>query len=496
MGSNVLWAIVGGFLAGVFIRSFVPLGFTFSLFFALLGLIILALTFLDKEKLRVGIVVASALFSLGLGLFRMDAAVKIGDPHLTEMVGEEVTLRGVVVKEPDIREKGDRLSISVHELVVGSSTITVSAGTLVLAPPHSGISYGDEIEASGKLRLPEAFETGEGRAFNYPYYLAAYGIVYELAFAKTKKLSSGHGNSILSAAISLKHFYVRGMGAALPEPEAGLASGITVGDKRSLGSELTEEFQKVSLIHMVVLSGYNITVVMDAAARLLAFAPRTAQFGTAGFIALFFVLMSGGAASAVRAGSMALIGVFARATSRVFLAARALGVVAFLMVLWDPFTLAFDPSFQLSALATLGLIFFTPLFTEKLTWITERFAIRETAAATLGTQTAVLPLLLYQNGEFPLYALPANLLALIPVPLAMLFSLIAAVAGMLFGTYAVPFGAPAYILLAYIVGVAHVFSSLPFASVSIPAFSPWLLAFLYTLLVATAVILHFRRKIV
>jgi competence protein ComEC len=179
---------------------------------------------------------------------------------------------------------------------------------------------------------------------------------------------------------------------------------------------------------------------------------------------------------------MALIAVFARATHRVYLGERALAATAFVMVMWNPWTLAFDPSFQLSALATLGLILFTPLFAAWFSRVPERFGLREILASTCATQLMVLPLLLYQNGNLSLVALPANLLALAPVPLAMLFSFIAAIGGMLFGTYAALVALPAYALLWYIVTIAQLLANLPFAAVSLGAFSAWWMFAAYALM--------------
>ena len=174
------------------------------------------------------------------------------------------------------------------------------------------------------------------------------------------------------------------------------------------------------------------------------------------------------------------------------LALRALGVVALAMVLWNPLLLAFDPGFQLSVLATLGLVLFSPVFFEWLSWIPQKFALREIAASTLGTQMTVLPLLLYQNGVLSLVALPANLLALVAVPWAMALSFIAAVAGIFFGVPALSavegwgtfVAFPAYVLLAYIIGVAKFFAALPFAAVSVSAFSAWWMAGAYVLIFA------------
>src|SRR5690606_22248100 len=109
----------------------------------------------------------------------------------------------------------------------------------------------------------------------------------------------------------------------------------------------------------------------------LEFAPRLLRFGVSGLVVAFFILMTGGAATAVRAGLMALLAVYARTSGRTFLALRALGFACLVMVLWNPYTLLFDPSFQLSALATAGLILFTPLFAAHLTWVSPKWGIRE-----------------------------------------------------------------------------------------------------------------------
>ena len=76
----------------------------------------------------------------------------------------------------------------------------------------------------------------------------------------------------------------------------------------------------------------------------------------------------------------------------------------------------------------------------------------------------------------------ANLLVLVAVPWAMLLSLFAALAGMALGPFAVVVAFPAYALLSYMIGVAQLFAALPFAALSIPAFSAWWLALVYVAL--------------
>lgn len=482
MGPKILWAVVGGFLAGVFVRSFAHVSWPLAAFCVLLGLFALAFIGIDRQKKHLLVVLAVACLAFAGGVMRMDMATLQSDAHFAPLVGKNVTIEGTVAEEPDAREASLRLTVDADSLITKEGSVPVRARILVVAPAHSSERYGDAIRASGRLDAPEPFDTGLGHVFNYPMYLGKDGILYELSFAKVETTGRAFSNPAKHFALGVKSLLLDGLNRALPQPEAGLAAGITLGDKRSVGPELSQAFVRASLIHIVVLSGYNITVVINAASASLSYLPRVFRFGASGLVVAFFILMTGGAATSVRAGLMAFLAVYARLTGRTFLALRALGATALLMILWNPWTLCFDPSFQLSALATLGLVLFTQLYAGYLAWLPLRFGFREIVASTLATQTAVLPLLLYQSGNLSLVALPANLLALVAVPAAMALSAFAALVGLFAGPYSVFAGFPAYLLLTYIVHVAELLSSVPFAAVGVPAFSAWWLAGAYAMI--------------
>jgi competence protein ComEC len=395
-------------------------------------------------------------------------------------------MRGVVVSEPDVREGSTRLTVDVSDL----NGTAVNARVLVIARAYTDVRYGDSVTTVGTLRTPESFESGDGRSFNYPMYLAVRGISYEISFADVDVVAHG-GNPFVRAVLAIKAAYILGLRSVLPEPYAGLAAGITAGDKRSVGSDLSDVFQRVSLVHILVLSGYNITVVLGAFMGSLARFSRAPRLSIVLLVVLFFYVISGGAASAARAGAMAFAAVFAKLYGRQFIAARVLIAIVFVMVLWNPYVLVFDPGFQLSVLATLGLIFVSDQVVRYIRFVPEQLQLREIASATVATQITVLPYLLYQNGMLSIVALPANLLALIAVPTAMAFSGIAALAGMLFGTWGTLFALPAYVCLRYIVLVADFFASLPFASVPVGVFSAWWLACIYA---GIAIIVYKKEK--
>lgn len=493
VGTCAFWFAIIGFCAGVLLRSLLPYGESIAWCFISIAS---ALALAGCAARRAPYALAGvACLACAAGVLRMDAATTERVPALDALVGEEISLEGVVFAEPDAREATTRLFVDARSLESRGAPEPISARLLVVAAPHVDAAYGDRVRIRGVLHTPQSFETGPGRSFDYPGYLAKEGVLYEVAFAEVERIGAGEKNPLKAAAVRAKQLFLEGLAYTLPEPHAGLAGGITAGDKRGLGEELSKVFRTVGLTHIVVLSGYNIMVVVDALARAGARVPPWMRFGGGGVVAVFFALMTGLASASVRAAAMAIIALLGRATGRTYLASRALGAVSVGMVLWNPYVLAFDIGFQLSVVATWGLIALSPLFERYFAFLPKRGGLREIAVATVSTQCAVLPLLLYQSGELSVVSFPANLLVLAAVPWAMAFSAVAGVAGMLLGAYAVPFALLAYALLSYIIGVADLFASLPFASISLSSFGVWWVAGAYAILGVFAYQARERRSV-
>src|SRR5262249_12456586 len=154
-------------------------------------------------------------------------------------------LQAIVADEPDERATQVRVPIEVFSM----ASTTVHAKMLAIFPAHTDLYYGERVKISGTLALPESFDAGAGRQFNYPGYLATQGISYELDRSQLIYGNYFAGNPLVASAYKIKESFVLGLEHSLPEPHAGLAGGITVGDKRAMGKELSEEFRTVSLVH-------------------------------------------------------------------------------------------------------------------------------------------------------------------------------------------------------------------------------------------------------
>jgi len=202
--------------------------------------------------------------------------------------------------------------------------------------------------------------------------------------------------------------------------------------------------------------------------------------------------MSGASSKAVRAGIMALIVILAEITHRNYQAGRALIVACLLMLIVNPKILVFDLSFQLSFLATVAVIYISPILKNKLGFVTEKFGLRDTISFIISVQILVLPLILYSMGTLSLVALPTNILIIAFMPVVMLFGFISGAIGFIWLPLALPFAWISWILLAYIFNVAKFFVGLPFSTINVLDFSFGMMILYYILI--TIWIIYQKRK--
>jgi competence protein ComEC len=486
MGARHLLTGVAGFVLGIFAQSLLSLSWMHVLYVLFLAVVVTTLFIWKRIPLYLLVVVF--LVGGALGMARTELAATTLPPEFESLIGVETTIEGIVVADPDLRETSQRLVVELCNPTPCQGVTLTWAGdattkVLVVAPLYPPVRYGESIRASGPLTRPEPFATDGGRTFAYDAFLAKDGIYAVMKNAQIENIGPRGGayTRVRGALSDLKFAGVDALAAALPEPHASLAAGLILGGKQGLGEALLDDFIRSGLVHVVVLSGYNVMIVADFVMRLFGFLSHAWSASLGALTIGAFVLAAGAGPASIRAGIMAAIALYGRATGRTYEAFRALVFTGVLMLLWNPLTLPYDPGFQLSFIATLGLIFGAPLVERPLSFVKSRF-LWEIASSTIAAQIAVLPLLLYQNGLFSLVALPANLLVLPSLPLAMLASFAAMLAGALAPVAAPVVGLPAYALLSYIIGAVELASDLPLAAFTVPAFPFALVVLAYALL--------------
>lgn len=416
------------------------------------------------------------------------------------------TVEGVVVDEP-------RRSGRSQQLVVRAET---GAKVLVTLRPYPEYRYGDRLRFVGEINRAENFSPD----FDYAAFLAKDDIFVVMPFPEVTSLEPGAGSTFLGVLLTAKRFFLERINAVLPEPHAALLGGILLGARESLPAELRDDLRRTGTIHIVAVSGYNVTLVADAFLRALAFLalPFAAAFWVAVGAIATFALLTGASASVVRASLMAGLVLVARREHRPYRMRNAIMLAAALMVAVNPKILRFDIGFQLSFLATLGIIYGAPMvdsFLERarLRCIPplralgivrpspdrpvrkpRRSFLRETVTTTISAQLFVLPLLIWHFGEASLVGPFANVLIIPVIPAAMLFGLLAglgASAAALLGQALAP---PAWLLLAYVIAVIETTAALPLAAIPL-GHAARIVAVMLALILVVAVLRYYRHAV-
>lgn len=399
----------------------------------------------------------SILFCVA-GMLRMEMSRGNHYP-LDSSIDEKIELSGVICDDPQPKETSQRFCLEVED---------ASQKILVVSERYPEFSYGDELRIKGKLELPENFESYEGGPeFDYISYLAKDGLRYVMYRPDIEKIGEGKGSRVMEFFISSKASFVRRIEEFFVEPQSSLLSGILIGEKGSLPKDVIDDFKISGLQHILVLSGYNVTIVAESFMKMFSFMPVALGRGFGAVSIIFFALFTGASATTIRASIMALIVLLSRSTARTYDISRALVVAAFFMVLHNPMILMFDVSFQLSFIATLGLIYVAPLVNDRLGWVTEKLNMREILSSSIGTQVLVVPFLMHIMGSVSLISLVTNLFVLPTIPFSMLAGFVTVATSLISDTTATIISWIAQVPLSYILFIADLSAKIPFASLNI-----------------------------
>lgn len=450
----------------------------------------------SKRPVAAGFVIRSACL---LAAAFLAAVLRVGSyerahaPRIPDRLFDTpIILTGVVAEDPD--QGLDKVKVTVRPVLAsdaprgsdvgrgnGSPTGTPLGGIpdrvlVTLDPLAAGdVAYGDRVVLRGELSRPENFLTDTDREFDYVGYLAIHDVSATMR-ASSVEVSAHHREDRLSEALfAIKRRFVATVREVFPSPQSGLLAGIMIGEKSLLPQQVTQDFQIAGLTHMVVLSGYNITIVALSAMTVLAWLGLgyRARRGGALIIIPLFIVMTGMGASSVRAGIMSMIVFVLQITTRPNHVGRLILYALATMVYANPRILLYDPLLHMSFLAFVGLIFMTPVLAKRFSRFGEWFGLRDLAVETLSVQAFVMPYLLWMNGRFSMLLLFSNLLTVPAVPLIMgggfLVSLLGTAARWLGSAVALPviWG------LSFILWVAHAVASVSFATVVIPPFGVW-----------------------
>lgn len=467
------FAVLLGFSVGITVGKIFLYATEIALTFCLLGVLQLCLLHYERKGEQSGGVkndddehfvhrhfslpLLSGLFfiSIFLGIVRIQF-VEEKNNFACEKVCE---VSATISSSPKVQDEN-------QTFVVTPTAISDIYDIFIKAPLYPRYQKGDEIVLLGKIQeTKHAYQHGERKFFDYNTYLRIHGIGSEMVYPKIRMIQKNNSRSITALLEHVREKSVSTISMYVSAPAASLATGMLFGIS-SMSKELVTTFRVAGLSHIVVVSGFNIAILVSVIFSLFIFLPLMLRIIFSAGVIVLFVIMVGGETSIIRASCMSCIALGALAVGRGYAAKQALLLSLFAIVVYQPEHLLYDASLHLSFLATAGIVYMSEGLQSSLGNI-KSVTYREIIVTTLAAYVMTLPYSMYAFGSISVYALIANLTVLPLVPFAMLLTCVTVLVSVFSTTLATMFGYVTTLLINWILGVAHFVEELPLASLPI-----------------------------
>lgn len=411
-----------------------------------------------------------AVLCFGLGWWRGTELMRRMEPY-QRLQKQQVTIVG---RATTSGVYGDRsqLTFTMSDLSVARPYYVKLPGSMTIKGFGAPAIYrSDTVQVSGKL------------------YLTRGNNVAGMSFAEVRVVASQP-----TVIDRFRERFAAGLQSALPEPQASFGLGLLVGQRSTLPETVAESLVMVGLTHIIAVSGYNLTILVEVARRM--FVKRSKFQTTAACLLLIatFLLITGSSPPIVRASMISLLSIAAWYYGRTVPSVALLLVAAAITVFANPAYIWGNVSWYLSFLAFFGVVVLSPLVIKRLYGDKQPRLVVQIVIESLAAEALTLPYVLYIFGQISTVSLLANVFVATLVPLAMLLGVIAGLAGMFVPILAGWFAWPAAWLLGYMLHMAGALSSVPHAFLEHIGFSFAAMAVCYVIVGAVMLILRGKQR--
>jgi len=383
----------------------------------------------------------------------------------------EVEIEATIIAEPVLKDNYQR--IIIPQAVIYTQTI-----------PH--YQFGDVIRIKGTAQPLKDF-----------YSYSSLIVSGKISYPRIELISSGK-ISFRRTAIAFKNKITRLLQKVIPEPQVGLLSSFIFGGKQNLINSLEKDIQKAGLSHIIVASGLHLSIFTKMLSGLLDIFcfGNFLSFIFSCFFLFSFSFMAGLTPSIIRAAIMAFLLVLSRFSFRLYNSVNALLLAGLTMIWFNPFLLFYDLGFQLSFLATAGILLFYPLWDGSPFWQQNIFnnsggrIIKQTILCCFSALFLVIPWLIYKTQNVSLVTPLTNILIIPFIPLILGGGIITAIFSFFIYPLGLFFGFCLNLILIYFIKIISYFANLSWAEIFIPYALRWLIIPYYFF-----VFLYYRRKI-
>lgn len=428
------WCVALGaacFVAGVTTALWVQLSPFVGLF---LIVPLIACVWLGRYYALPILAVCAFLLGVSYGSLHM-----LGREQYNPIQGHEVLMRGAI-KEDIGHSTGGSVSIQLDHVFIDGQALP---GTVLVTGRSSAhLLRGDTIQLRGTVR------DGLG---SFP------------ATVTMRSLLAIERQPLGDIGRVVRDWFADGVRRAIPEPEASLGVGFLTGQKSALPSELSDSLKIAGLTHIVVASGYNLTILVRVARKLLLRISKYISAVSAAAMIIAFVTITGLSPSMTRAGLVSGLSLLAWYYGHAFHPLVLLPLAAAATVVAQPSYAWGDMGWQLSFTAFLGVMIIAPLLHAYFFGNKEPGTIRQILGETIAAHIVTVPIIALGFGTISNVAIIANIVVVPLVPLAMLLTFLCGVWSLLGAPFLVLLSTPTVWLLGYMTHAASYIAELPWA---------------------------------
>ncbi len=440
---------------------FVPLVF--------LALVLISLACFRKCSFAYGFMIFFFLF----GAVYMQQLGRVEKHPFHFLIDEYVTVTADVIEDAQNDDDGDTtLTVRIVELSFLNETFEGTCRANIIVPKGERIpAFGQRFQAICLLSAPSG---GMNRnSFDYSLYLKSKQILFVGTVEPNTLRVTGTFPLTLSERIyQLNRRCGSVLSRVFPQEAAAILRALALGDKSQMSDDLKEALQVSGLSHMTAVSGMHVTTLLMMLYALLSVLRQNQYkyYLPLVGVVLLFMLFTGASPSVVRASVMSILALVAFLVFRKADSITSLGVAAGLIVLVNPFAV-FDTGFLLSFVATLGILLFAPLLSQKLFAVLglegEQKGILRLVkwmitilCVTLSAQVVVLPFSTHIFGTISLWGMITNLLVAPLLPVALVCGLAVGFLGLVHPMLTLPIAGFSYPFIKLLLWIVHGFGSL------------------------------------
>lgn len=376
-------------------------------------------------------------------------SLRVNDPgltHISNLLNEKIRCRvfGQINDWPKLKTDRTEIPVDLDSIFTDRAIATYGKILIKLSDTSTVIQRGDKLEFYGTIYPVRQFENSTG--FDYGRYLqikGLFGIVY-LPTLLNVRIEKSSRFDLFNLIHKLRKSIRDSFNRNLSPPSASLASGFLIGETRNISTDIYKYFRDSGTLHLLAVSGSNVALVILFFITILK--PFSVSRNQRNIILiimiLLFVFVSYSEPSVIRAGLMASIIILAGVIQRKYDLNNVIALTALLILLFEP-TQFFEVGFQLSFVTAWGIILAVPIYEE----IIKRFRLSQWRkymfmifAVSFTAQLFSAPLIIYYFERIPLYSLPANMVivplvsvALFGILVLLIFDLILPILGQFIG---------------------------------------------------------------